>query len=93
MKIKNNETIKQWRKCNSQKPEDAIKNRQFRDTGNFRAHMGQNKDKNRKLKKLPTQIRPKSQGVNTTVREEYTAPVSCKKPFMFSIGTSFKIFK
>ena len=93
MKIKNNETIKQWRKCNSQKPEDAIKNRQSRDTGNFRAHMGQNKDKTQKAKKVTNTDPTKKPGVNTTVREEYTAPVSCKKPFMFSIGTSFKIFK
>ncbi len=78
MKIKNNETIKQWRKCNSQKPEDAIKNRQSRDTGNFRAHMGQNKDKTQKAKKITNADPTKKPGVNTTVREEYTAPVSCK---------------
>jgi hypothetical protein len=55
--------------------------------------MGQNKDKAQKAKKITNTDPTKKPGVNTTVREEYTAPVSCKKPFMFSIGTSFKIFK
>lgn len=40
--------------------------------------MGQNKDKTQKAKKITNADPTKKPGVNTTVREEYTAPVSCK---------------
>ena len=54
---------------------------------------GTEQGQTQKAKKITNTDPTKKPGVNTTVREEYTAPVSCKKPFMFSIGTSFKIFK
>ena len=93
MKNKDNETIKQWLKYKSQKPEGAIKNRQTRDTGNFRAHMKQNKDKPQKAKNITNTDPTNKPGVNTAVREEYAAPLSCKKPFEFFIVTSGESLK